>query len=392
MARERDWMAALDKLDETPNSADGAESFDPYVNGLELPSPSIGFIFGNTHLLPAGYTSCWWGPPKGGKSVMAKALIGRLHANDPEAYAVYFDTEFRFKAQMTPKMTKLYGIDLKRIKAYETNLPEEIFDRIEFKLAEMCEKGFPLKLIVIDSITGVLGRRMLNAKSVNTQQIGDAALTQQEGLKRILRTIRKYGIHLMLIDQQRAEMDVTEQMRGKTAKMAGGWYLKHFAEYFVYIEALRTKAGRTDLYGNTFTDKSLQDVDGNEERTGVKMRVRMEDSSCSPKGRTGIFTFDFNRGIINTHEELYLLGKNRGIITLRGASHDYDGQTWRGKDAMLKAIAENPELAQKLHAAIKLPDILSYRGEGATGAETGNAAFDISQETDPEELVFPDED
>lgn len=347
------WKERLQKLDGAVTG-----DYNPFAHVIRTPSPSTNFVFGNTWGLPLGYSMALYGPPKAGKSVLCNAMVGQLHRDDPEAFAIKYNTEMREGGQLTPEQALNWGIDMDRYQAYDTNIPEEIFDKIENDIAEAIEDGLPLKLIIIDSINGIRGRRDLNSTSISQMQIGDHALTIQEGLKRILATVRRNRIALILTTHVRAEMDQWEIRRGNDKKMAGAWALKHFAEYFVYIEQNQTKAGRVDLEGKEFVNKELVDLGNKGEQLAHKIRVVMKDSSVGPKGRMGEFTLDYDRGIINTHEEVFLLGVNRGIIERpNNVTYKYGDQSWRGKMAMANAIRDNDELYQMILSEVMKQDM-----------------------------------
>jgi len=74
---------------------------------------------------------------------------------------------------MTPEQAAILGIDLDRYISYDVNSPELIFDRIETEINAMCDAGAPIKLIIIDSLNNIQGRRSMNADTIMTQQIGD---------------------------------------------------------------------------------------------------------------------------------------------------------------------------------------------------------------------------
>src|SRR5574339_197576 len=90
---------------------------------------------------------------------------------------------------------------------------------------------------------------------------------------------------------------------------------QHYAEYFILVERNANKEGRTDLLGRELVNDQYSDLMDNSEATGHKIRVKMIDCSAGgSKGRTGEFTFDYNRGLINVHEEVFRLGVGRGVI------------------------------------------------------------------------------
>lgn len=335
------WMARLQKLEGAVT-----DNFNPYDRVVRTTSPSVNFCFGNTWGLPLGFSLCLYGPPKSGKSLICNSMISQLHKDYSDAIAIKYNTEFRERGQLPESnYKKMWDIDPDRYIAFETNTPEGIFDAIEHDVAAMCEEGAPVKLVFIDSVTSIQGRRALNAKSISTQQIGDHALTVQDGLKRILPIQRKYGIALVLTCQVRAEMDQIEQKRGNKVKMSAGFGVQHHCEYFMYVEKNRNKEGRTDLLGKEYIDESLGDINDNAERTGHKIKVCMKDSSMGPPGRIGEFTLDYRNGVINVHEEVFRLGINRGVIERpNNTAYIFGDNKWVGKESFIEALKNNSEL------------------------------------------------
>ena len=106
------WMKRLQKLE-------GAvlRDYDPFQNVIRTVSPSVNFVFGNSHGLPLGYSLVLSGPPKGGKSLLCNAFIGQLHRDDPDAIAVKYNTELRELGQLTDHQCAVWGIDRDRYMA-----------------------------------------------------------------------------------------------------------------------------------------------------------------------------------------------------------------------------------------------------------------------------------
>lgn len=345
MASKKNWLSSLQNLE-------GAvvDSYDPHKHVVRFPSPSMNFMFGNGHGIGAGCALALGGPPKGGKTLLTHSAAGQLHADDPEAVVIRFDSEFRTKTQGTPESRqRIWGIDPDRYLSYEVNRPDLIFDRIETEIAAKCQDGMPLRLLIIDSIGGIQGRRSMNADSIMVQQIGDNALTLGEGFRRIMPLQHKFNFSVIITCQIRAELDALEQKRGNKYKMAMPLSVMHYADHFMYVEPNRNKEGRTDLLGNEFKNDDLTDVVGNSEQTGHKIRAKMRDSSVGPKGRSAEFTLDPKRGIINIHEEVFLLGIGRGVIDRPNNVHYlFGGEKYIGRPAMLEAIKNNPQLSNAI--------------------------------------------
>ena len=52
------WLTKLQQLE----GAVKIGEYNPFMEGVRSPSPSVNFIFGNTHLLPFGASAIFWGP------------------------------------------------------------------------------------------------------------------------------------------------------------------------------------------------------------------------------------------------------------------------------------------------------------------------------------------
>jgi KaiC/GvpD/RAD55 family RecA-like ATPase len=146
------------------------ERQDPFApsNLLRSSSPGVNWMFGNTHGFPFGYSMLLWGEKKSGKSLLSYVFAGQLHRDDPDALVIKFDTEMRDRVQLTPQMMESYGIQEERFIVYETNKPEDIFDRLSDKgeVTEMLQQGAKIKLIIIDSISEIQGSREAKQDSV----------------------------------------------------------------------------------------------------------------------------------------------------------------------------------------------------------------------------------
>lgn len=327
----------------------GRRNIHSYV--LRTPWPSLNFVFGNSHGLPAGFTLQMSGPPKCGKTVVTNAMIGQLHRDDPTAFAVKFDTEFREGGQLSDREMKMWGIDPERYICFQTNHPGEIFDRIERDfLALVQDKEWNLKLLAIDSTSQIQGRRGTNAESIMDQQIGDNALTIQEGLKRILPVQRKIGFGMILTSHVRAQMDPIEVKRGNKYRINSSFGQQHTAEYTLLLEPNRNADGRTDLAGASYYDDTVEGVtDGKGEKKAHRIKCKMIDSTLGPKERTGEFTLHYDFGPYNIHEEVFKLGTGYNIIEKPNqVTYKYADKEWRGKPAILEGLKQDPNLCQAI--------------------------------------------
>lgn len=359
---KKDWMSKLSNLPGAIN-----ERPDVHATVLQTPSPSLNFIFGNGWGLPLGFSAIFYGPPKAGKTVLGYGFAGQTHRDYEDGWVLRYDTEYRDHGQLSPKMAANYGIDLNRYKAFETNHPKDIYDSIENQVAAMCSDGMNLKLLIIDSMNGVQGRRQItNEGGIMTQQIGDVALTNKEGLKQVLAVQRKYNFSLIMTSHVAIEMDPTEQKRGNKFKMGASIGVQHHCEYFVFVEPNRNADGRQDLLKKALIDDNRRDMltpdnDNRAEKTGHKIIATMKDSTMGPKGRRGQFTYNYEKGIISQYEEVYLLGKNRGVIT-KNTAHVYsipgfEAPGIKGEENFIRWLKEDPKAQEYILRELRRQDI-----------------------------------
>lgn len=353
-----DWMARLSAFDTAVN-----DEVNPHEDVIRISrSPSVNSTFGNGHGLPRGYSLMIYGPNKGGKSVICYDTIGALHQDSPTAIAIRYNTELRERLQLTAERKKVYGIDSNRYKCFETNVADEIFDHFEKDVAAMCDDGMDLRLAIIDSTSNIQGRREETAESINNFQIGDHAQTIQIGLKRILPVIRKHRIALILVTHVRAEMDQTQIKRGNTVKAQASWGVKHFAEYFGYVERNDWASGQTTQGGEELRDPTLRDIRNDAkkgERIGHRLIWEMKENSCGPRGRKAEFILNYAKGITHQHEEVFLLAKARGIFVPNGNGSwfTYRDQRWNGEAAAMEALANSPPLQKEVMAEFRRRDM-----------------------------------
>jgi RecA/RadA recombinase len=328
-------------------------SYDAFAseNCIYTPSPSINWLFANkSHGIPKGSTCLLYSEPKAGKSLLINSIIAELQKSDPEAVAVYFNTELRGVFNQG----SLVGVDRDRVITIDANKPEDIFDMFHNRIFPDIESGeTPVKIVVIDSLNGIAGTKELNAESVSDHLIGDRAITIQKGLTKLVPDLRKHKINLFMVGQMRDNMNRI-QGRGPEKKLSVPNAAKFTAEYFLKLRVLNDKDHQTDLEGKPYTDPNKKDLQGNPEETGHQIEIRLEESTLGISGRNAVITLDLKRGIINQHEELFHLGKNLGIIK-GGAAGYYElyGERIHGKGEIARRIRESKELQEKLLTDIK---------------------------------------
>jgi RecA/RadA recombinase len=332
------WLKALRSYEDTVKF-----EYDAFLpeNVIKTPSPYFNWIFANkSHGLPKGCGALFFSEPKAGKSLAIMAMVQELHARDKNAIAIVFNSEMRGFVQND----FFEGIDQDRLIIYDTSKPEEIFDRFADEIYPLVQDGMPLGLVAFDSIT-MIGGTKAEGRSVNDHLVGDRALTLSKGWDRVIPLLKKSKIPYIGVEQMRMNVD-TSNPHAPKEKMAANFKTKHVFEYFISLKRANSKEDKVDIEGNEFSDDEMRDARGNGLVTGHKIYVKMEQSSLGTAGRAGVFAIDYKKGIVNKHEEIFLLGYNTGVIQREGNSfYVYKDVKVNGKGNFAAKIREDEELA-----------------------------------------------
>lgn len=329
------WLKQLKAYDDAVDYE--YDSFAP-ENCLYTPSPYFNWIFANkSHGVPKNASILLLSEQKAGKSLSSYAMILEMQQRDQDGIAIYFNTELRGALQHDV----FPSIDKDRMIIYDTKDPVEIFDRIEKDIKPMVQDGMPLRMIIIDSLTEIQGVKRKDADSVADHLRGDHALTLQTGFDKLVPFCKRNKILLIGTSQMRAEQN--SRPGGPQDRMAEGWITKHTFEYFISLKRAGAADDKKDIEGKTF-EEDTKDARDNKLLTGHKVYVKCEANSVGPQGRSGVFTLDYKRGIINQYEEVFHLGKNTGVIKLNGQTYSFGEHSVRGQAAFALLIRDNPKL------------------------------------------------
>lgn len=361
MATTKNWKQKL-------SSFEGAvvEHRDPHLEVIRCGSPSVNALFGNSgapnrgHGLPRGFSLLMGGPPKGGKSTLVNSFISQFQKDYPELYVIKIDTEFKESVQTDVDDVEKWGIDEDRYICYERN-DVEIADFITNDVQKMVQDGFPLGLLINDSFSQMEGFRASDAATAKkaASQIGDNARTAQTLMARILPFIRKHKIGFIGTAHVGAELDQVEQMRGNKLRIKTAAGTNHRIEYWMMVERDRSAAGKKDLLDREYVREDAIHTGKEGKQSDVyahNIKAEMVGSSFGPIEREARFTYDYQRGIINQHEEVFTLAKQNDIITLSGLTYSFDGKDFRGKPAMLAALESDKKLYQAVLDAVMILD------------------------------------
>jgi RecA/RadA recombinase len=294
-----------------------------------------------------GKINVLYGAESAGKSLLAIMAIIQQQRMDSEAIAVYFDTEFSFNSDLFIKL----GGDPSRLVVRKSNKPETIFDYIAGDLLEMLQDGAPIKAIVIDSIKAI--RYPKDMKKVSTDMVyaGGGSNYLPSALKMIIPVIAEYGLLTFFIQQVGMNLDPMKALRNPYT-LPDGMALKHCADLMLEVSRLETKAGSIEA-GET--------IAGGAQQVGHKVRVKVRKNRMGIPARIAQFTFNYEKGIVDTGGEIFELAKSIGVIThpINPDTGKENVQMWkfdaypaiRGEANMKNEVINNPDLQKEIMEA-----------------------------------------
>lgn len=326
-------------------------SYDSYAaeNCIRTGSPYFNWIFGNKSMaMPKNSGMLLASEPKCGKSLaIYNAVLQQQREDahlpkDKRRIQYIWNTELRGQLQHTV----FADLDREQMVIQDTNSAKEIFDFADGELKAMVQDGMPLGLLSIDSLTNIEGIKRGDAESIEQHLIGDHALTVSIGLGKLIPFCKRNRIPLICTTQMRANVNKKTKYDADL-KMAESWATLHGFEYFISFKKAGSAEDKMDLEGKTFTDEEQTDARGNALTTGHKVFVKCDANSIGPAGRSGVFTLDTEKGIINQHEEIFWLGKNTGVLKTESNNRIYvfGDQKWTGKKECALAIRDDAALA-----------------------------------------------
>jgi len=313
---------------------------------IASPSPSLNWATGQGGFLPSK-VNILYGPESAGKSLLAQLGIIELQRRDPEALAIWFDSEFSFSADM---FTKLGG-DPDRLVVRKSNDPVKIFDYIGGEMLEMLQDGAPIKAIVIDSIKSI--RYPKDVRKQTTDQIMGGSGSQYLGsaLKLVIPVVAEHKLLTFFIQQVTAQMDVLKALRNPYV-ISEGHALKHAADLMLEITRLDSKKGVIES-GETITGAAAQ--------VGHKVRVKVKKNRMGAPARQAEFSFHYSLGVVDTGGEIFELAKALGVIKhpINPDTGRENNQMWqfeqnlpvRGEQNMRNLVVGDKDLQDKIMTA-----------------------------------------
>jgi len=269
--------------------------------------------------VPRGRVVEIFGPESSGKTTLMLHVIA--NAQKAGGLAAFIDAEHA----LDPGYAKRLGVNLDELLVSQPDSGEEALS-----ICETLARSNALDVIVIDSVAALVPKAELEGE-MGMATMGMQARLMSQALRKLTAVLAKAKTTCVFTNQIREKVGV---MFGNPETTPGGKALKFYA-------SVRLDIRRKD---------TLKDAAGN--AVGNHVKVKIVKNKVAPPFAEAEFDILYNHGI-NKEGSILDVGIENGVVDKKGAWLQFEGELiGQGKEAAQKAMAEKPELAQKIVQAI----------------------------------------
>ncbi len=322
MDRKKALEAALSQIDRAFGKG-SVMKLGTHTKIAEIESISTGSLGLDIALgiggLPKGRVVEIYGPESSGKTTLALQVVAE--AQKGGGVAAFIDAEHALDIGYAKKL----GVDVAELLVSQPDTGEQALE-----ITDTLIRSGAVDVIVIDSVAA------LTPKAEIEGEMGDSlpglqARLMSQAMRKLTASISRSNCMVIFINQIRMKIGV---MFGNPETTTGGNALKFYASVRLDIRRIGAIKEREDVIGN-------------------QTRVKVVKNKVAPPFRQVEFDIMYGQGISKTGE-LVDLGSKAGIIEKSGSWFSYDSQRiGQGRENAKAFLAENPDMAAKIEAAIR---------------------------------------
>lgn len=291
---------------------------------------------------PLGLITLLSGAEGSGKTTLCLNACAAVQQMGGIAY--YIDSEYRLDLRYAGAL----GVDVNELAISQPMHIEQGFTYMESaanKVMAIRKKlglSIPL-LVVLDSMNSLLSKTEVEGDYDNKQPARQAA-AYSKCLAKIVRTLARAGVSLILVSQHRERIGV---MFGAKVKTAGGNAPRFYSSCTIALDPFA----------------AVKDEDG--KRVGNRVMVQVTKNSIAPPFRECQLVIRFGEGIDDDHA-LLNAAKSAGLVKIKGSWMSFGKHKWQGETGWRKLSDKRREpVERKLRGALRE----GYSEYGGTVAE-----------------------
>ena len=217
--------------------------------------------------IPRGFVAEFFGPYSGGKSSLGMKLSATVTKGG--GYVLWFDAEGSY----VPEWAARHGVDNGKVIIVDAGRSGEFYlEQIE----SAATKG-QVDLIVIDSVTAMTPKEVLETNLEKEARVGAAAKMMARAMPRIQTAAKKGNVAIVFINQIRQKVGV---MYGNPETTPGGESLKFYASLRLRLSQVGSRKERGIMKGD--------------EEVGIRTNVQVVKSRFGPPYKETIMPIYFS--------------------------------------------------------------------------------------------------
>ena len=269
--------------------------------------------------VPRGRVIEIYGPESSGKTTLTLHVVAEVQKAG--GVAAFVDAEHALDVGYAKKL----GVDVAELLVSQPDTGEQALE-----ITDTLVRSGAVDIVVVDSVAA------LTPKAEIEGEMGDSlpglqARLMSQALRKLTASISRSNTIVIFINQIRMKIGV---MFGNPETTTGGNALKFYSSVRLDIRRIGAIKAGDDVVGS-------------------QTRVKVVKNKVAPPFRQVEFDIMYGTGISKTGE-LIDLGSKAGIVEKSGSWFSYDNQRiGQGRENAKAFLAENPDIAAKIEAAIR---------------------------------------
>ncbi|WP_341703441.1 recombinase RecA [Ferrovibrio sp.] len=269
--------------------------------------------------LPRGRIIEVYGPESSGKTTVALHCVAE--AQKKGGTCAFIDAEHA----LDPSYARKLGVNVGELLISQPDTGEQALE-----IADTLVRSGAVDVLVIDSVAALVPKAELEGEMGDSLP-GLQARLMSQALRKLTASISKSNTMVIFINQIRMKIGV---MFGNPETTTGGNALKFYASVRLDIRRIGAIKARDEVVGN-------------------QTRVKVVKNKVAPPFKVVDFDIMYGEGISKTGE-LIDLGVKANVVEKSGSWFSYDStRIGQGREQAKQFLKENPEVADKIEAAIK---------------------------------------
>ncbi len=309
------------------------------VSVIPTGSPSLDAALG-VGGVPRGRVIEIYGPEAGGKTTLTLHIIAE--AQKMGGQAAFIDAEHA----LDPNYARKLGVDVDNLLVSQPDNGEQALE-----IAETLIRSGGIDVVVVDSVAALVPKAELEGE-MGEPTMGMQARLMSQALRKLTAFVSKSKTSLIFINQVREKIGV---LFGNPETTTGGRALKFYSSI------------RIDI-------RRIQAIKEGDRVVGSRTRAKVVKNKVAAPFREAEFDIIYGEGV-SREGDLIDVAVDKNIVEKAGQWISFGGERLgQGRENARVFLKENPDIREKLDAAVRKALGLAPSGEQRLGPQLATAA------------------